>query len=375
MKTKMLIAVLAIMAACCATPAWAQFCNVKGRVKDKDGSPVVGATVEFLNTGNGRKFPLKTDSRGDYYSITIPIGTYDITVKKGDEVVAKILAAPISAGTGPISARENVHDFNLGEMPEGSSASPADAKEAAKQAAAIKEQNAKEEQTVKNLNDTLKAAKEAEDKGAFDDAIRMLTQATQADSTRDVVWGQLGFAYYGAGKKAQIAGDKTTATSNLQQAVTALKKAIEIKSDNASYHSLLAQSYSRLGKLPETKQEYEIAAQDDPPGAARYYFGIGAAMTNAGHTDEANAAFDKTIAADPKFAEAYYQKAVNLLANAKLDEKTGMPIAPPEVSANLQKYLELAPNGPNAQPAKDILATLGTKVQTDLGTKSKKKKQ
>jgi tetratricopeptide (TPR) repeat protein len=271
------------------------------------------------------------------------------------------------------SARENIHNFNLGSVPEGGTALPN--KEAEKQKAEIEAQNAKEEQTVKNLNGTIKAAHDAEDKGAFDEAVRLLTQATQADATRDVVWGQLGFACLGAAKKAQTAGDKTTATVNLQQAVTAFKKAIELKSDNAGYHSLLAQAYSKLGKLPETKEEYEIAAQDDPPGAAKYYFGIGAAMTNAGRTDDANAAFDKTIAADPKYAEAYYQKALNLMATAKLDEKTGAAIAPPEVATDLQKYLDLAPNGPNAEPAKEILATLGAKVQTSYSTKPSKKKQ
>jgi tetratricopeptide (TPR) repeat protein len=371
MKTKMLIAVLAIMATWCAVPAWAQYATVKGRVLDKDGSALGGATVQFLSEDTGRKFPLKTDNRGDYFSNIIPIGNYDISVIKDGTVLSEIKGAHIASAQA--DARENIHNFNLGVAPEGGTALPN--KEAEKQAAEIKAQNAKEEQTVKNLNETIKAAHEAEDKGAFDDAIRMLTQATLADSTRDVVWGQLGFAYLGASKKAQTAGDKATATSDLQQAVTALKKAIDLKSSSAPYHSLLAQAYSKLGKLPETKEEYEIAAQDDPSKAASYYFGIGAAMTNAGHTDEANAAFDKTIAADPKYSEAYYQKAVNLLGTAKLDEKTGMAIAPPEVNTDLQKYLELAPNGPNAQAAKDILATLGTKVQTDIGSKPKGKKK
>ena len=46
---------------------------------------------------------------------------------------------------------------------------------------------------------------------------------------------------------------------------------------------------------------------------------------------------------------------------------------PPEGTVeSLKKYLELQPNGPHAQEAKDILAALGTKVETTYGTKKKK---
>ena len=247
MKTKMLIAALVVMAAWCATPAWAQFATVKGRVIDKDGSPVAGAAVELINMDNGRKYPAKTDNRGDYYSITIPIGNYDITVKKDDKLLSELKNAPVT------TAHINVYDFNLGAPSEGGTAPPS--KEAEKQAAEIKAQNAKEEQNVKGLNDTIKAARDAEDKGNFDDAIQMLTKATQVDSTRDVVWGQLGLACLGGGKKAKAAGDKSTSIVDFSQGVNALKRAIELKSTNAAYHSLLAQTYSQMGKLPETKSE------------------------------------------------------------------------------------------------------------------------
>ena len=55
---------------------------------------------------------------------------------------------------------------------------------------------------------------------------------------------------------------------------------------------------------------YDQAAALDPPGAAQYYYNQGAVLTNSGKVDEANAAFDKSIAADPNKAEAYYQKGV-----------------------------------------------------------------
>jgi tetratricopeptide (TPR) repeat protein len=373
MKTKMAAAVLVMMAAWCATPAWAQFASIRGRVTEKDGSPVVGATIDLANTDNGRRFQLKTDDRGDYYSTTIPIGNYDLSVSKDGKLVQELKGVLLSAARHD-QIVGNIYNFNLGAPMEGAAVTPA-SKEEEKQNAEIQAQNEKEKQMVGSLNETIKAAVAAEDKGDYPGAVKMLADATRKDATRDVLWAQLGHAYLGAGKQAQTAGDKATSSADLKEAVTAFQKAIEIKSSNAPYHSQLAQAYSRMGELKEATQEYETAAQLDPPSAAKQYFNLGAVLTNAGKTEEANAAFDKAIATDPKYAEAYYQKGVNLLATAKLDEKTGMAIASPEVSADLQKYLELAPNGPNAQAAKDLLTSLGEKVQTSYSTKPTKKKK
>jgi tetratricopeptide (TPR) repeat protein len=135
-----------------------------------------------------------------------------------------------------------------------------------------------------------------------------------------------------------------------------------------AYYNNMGEAYARLGQTPEAINAYTQAAQNDPPEAGKYYFNLGAVLTNSGKPDEANAAFDKAIAADPAKADAYYQKAVNLLSKATVD-KDGKMNAPPEVAANLNKYLELSPDGPNAQSAKDLLAGLGAKIETNYGTR------
>ena len=116
-------------------------------------------------------------------------------------------------------------------------------------------------------------------------------------------------------------------------------------------------------------KSYEAAAKTDPAQAGAAYFNIGAVYTNAGRVDDANAAFDKCIAADPTRAEAYYQKGVNLLGKATL--QGGKTIAPPGTAEAFQKYLEIAPTGPNAQSAKDLLTSIGSTVETSYGTKKK----
>jgi hypothetical protein len=95
-------------------------------------------------------------------------------------------------------------------------------------------------------------------------------------------------------------------------------------------------------------------------------------LTNSGRPDAANVAFDKCLAADPTRAEAYYQKGLNLLAKATIGAGGAQVPAAGTVEA-FQKYLELAPAGPNAQNAKDLLTSLGAKVETSYGTKKKPK--
>ena len=82
-------------------------------------------------------------------------------------------------------------------------------------------------------------------------------------------------------------------------------------------------------------------------------------------------AFDKAIAADPNNADAYYFKGSGQMQSVTMDS-SGKMIPPEGTVESLKKYLELQPNGPHAQEAKDILAALGTKVETTYGTKKKK---
>jgi hypothetical protein len=86
--------------------------------------------------------------------------------------------------------------------------------------------------------------------------------------------------------------------------------------------------------------------------------------------DDAIAAFDRVIAADPTKADAYYWKGVNLIGKATL--KGDKMVAPEGTAEAFKKYLELAPDGKLAQPAKDMLASIGATIETGYGTTKKK---
>ena len=98
-------------------------------------------------------------------------------------------------------------------------------------------------------------------------------------------------------------------------------------------------------------------------------------LTNTGKVDEANQAFDKAIQADPSKADAYYWKGVNLLGKATIKGNTME--APPGTAEAFNKYLQLQPTGQFAEPAKQMLASIGAAVETSFGkgkagTKTKK---
>ena len=117
-------------------------------------------------------------------------------------------------------------------------------------------------------------------------------------------------------------------------------------------------------------QSYQTAATADPTKATTYEFNEGAVLTNTGKIDQAIAVFDKVIAADPTKADAYYWKGVNLMGKATL--KGNKMEAPAGTQEAFNKYLELAPTGQFADPAKQMLASMGATVETSFG-KGKKK--
>jgi len=369
-----------LMLGLCLTPVLAQVSSgtVKGVCKDTDGKPLVDAVVVWANQDNGQKYTLKANKKGEYFSLGVAPGKYTVTLYRNADD-AKANKELFHANGFQVQLDENTLDFDLKKEQERSAQGQGLTPEQAKQRQEALEKQKKEVNTVKALNEKLVAANTAMKAGDFDTAIATLTEATQTDATRDIIWAQLADAYRGSALKQT---DRAEKTKRLDEAVADYQKALELKQkametkktpdDNkqlAAYYNNLGEAAQKAGKVDDAVKAYTQASQVNPEGAAGYYYNIGAVLTNAGKIDDAIAAFDKCIAADPNRADAYYQKGVNMIGKATLQgNKT---IAPPGTAEAFQKYLELQPSGPYADVAKQMLQTIGASVETTYGTKKK----
>ncbi len=380
MKTHFaVLAIVLVMLGACAIPAVAQGASgtVKGVAKDVQGNPIVDAVVVWANQDNGQRYTLKTNKKGEYFSLGVGAGTYTVTLyKNADDVKANKEIFKFNKVT--VTLDENTVDFDMkkqaSEAAKGQGLTPEQQKAMQEQ----QEKQKKEVNTVKALNDKLAAAKVASDAGDFDTAIADLNAANEIDPSRDLVWFKLGDAYRMSAPKQT---DSTEKQKRLNSAVDSYQKAVQLKQAAtnekdpnatktlAAYYNNLAEAYSKAGKIDDAIKTYQLAAQTDPTAAAQYYFNEGAVLTNAGKADDAIAAFDKCIAADPTRAEAYYQKGVNLLAKATL--QGDKMVAAPGTAEAFQKYLQLQPTGGHSEEAKAMLTSIGASVETTYGNKKK----
>jgi tetratricopeptide (TPR) repeat protein len=332
-----LITLLALLLSLSAIHSWGQATgSVKGTVKDPAGKPLDGATVVLTGSDTGKKYELKTNSKGEYTSIGIAIGTYDFTLMKDGKTLDQVSKVPVSAGQDP-----RVIDFDLTKKQQVIS------EEQKKQIEEVQKHNEK----IKTLNASLTQARQLETAGNWDEAMNVLQQATQVDPGQDLLWFSLGDAQRGAKK--------------YPEAIESYQKAIAIKSTIGAYHNNLADAYAKSGQTEKAVKEYSAAAAAEPANAATYYFNEGAVFTNTGKTEEAVVAFDDAIKADPTKAAAYYWKGVNMMAKATT--KGDKMVAPDGTAQAFNKYLELDPNGQFADPAKQMLAAIGAPVETSFG--------
>jgi tetratricopeptide (TPR) repeat protein len=364
MKQRFVVLMLfALVVGLCVPPVFAQATgSVKGVCKDSEGKPITGAIVQWFSDETGRKYELKTNGKGEYFSLGISPGKYKVTLLKDGKELFHFSGVPVGLDESDL-------DFDLkkeqAQAAQGQGVSPEQLKKMQEQ----QEKASKEVNTVKALNEKLAAANQASGAGDFETAINLLNEATQVDATRDLLWFKLGDAYRSSAPKQTDSAEKA---KRFGQAIEAYNKAIAIK-PVAAYYNNLGEAYGKVGDTENAAKAYNQAAQLEPTGAGQYFFNLGAVLTNANTSNDSKMrkaaieAFDKAIAADPNKPDPYYWKGVNLIGDATL--KGDKMVAPEGTSEAFNKYLELQPAGPHAEEAKAMLASIGATVETQFGKK------
>jgi tetratricopeptide (TPR) repeat protein len=334
----LILSFLALLAGISVVPAMGQAGTVKGTAKDQEGKAITEGTVELDNIETGKKMTTKLGSKGEYVVLGVPAGMYNVILvdKDGKRIDAfgKVEVAASRETTVPFDLKK---DLKGGPSPE--------------ELKKYEEAKAANE-NIKSLNALLAQVRDLMKAGNYDQSIAMLQPAAEKNPQQDLLWGYLGDAYSGAKK--------------YPEAIEAYNKAVALKPSNGGYLSGLANAYAKTGQSDKAVENYNAAAQAEPAHAATYMFNEGAVFTNTGKVDDAIAAFDKVIAIDPNKADAYYWKGVNMVGKATTG-KDGKFVAPPGTAEAFQKYLELQPNGANAEAAKQMLASIGASVETSYG--------
>ncbi len=357
MKTKWIYtAMAALIFISGSVAAWAQATvKVEGRITNGD-KPMATASVVLTNTSTGRTYKMKTDQNGRFESIGIPPGIYDQEVFYSQS--QKLAKLRIVIKDDPNKANDLSLDVSQAV---GSGISKEEfAKKKAEHDKAVGE-NA----LINQVNPALKAKDWAT-------AEPLLTQLVAANPSRWEYQQLLGNAQVGLEKYDDAIATYDKAIPLAENATKNDPKAdpAKAKADVAQMLSSEGNVYLKLKKNDKAIEAFTKAAEMDPnPGSA--FFNICATQYNSGNTQGALAACDKAIAADPNRAEAYFIKGSLMMGDSKQD-KDGKLQAPPGTAEALNKYLELAPEGPHAGDVKQMLTFIGAKIETTYKEKKKK---
>jgi len=357
-----LLALAAVLVALAmAAPLFAQTGGLTGRCVGDDGKPLAGYTIVFERQEIKQAYRTKTNKKGDYIYIGLPLGMYKITLKDtaGQDVFS--IAHPVEYGD------PTVVDINVAK----------ERAQAQKEAMANPEYQKKMAEQVKETKQYTNL-KEVFDQGQFlytqakysEAAARFEQALTLAkDKNIPVVLSRLADAYTKAGSTATALDSRKADWAKAQEY---FEKAMQADPGNAGLHNNLGSLYAQMGKITEAQQEFQKAADMNPAGAGTYYYNLGVILVNGGKMDDAAAALKKCTDLDPKNAAGFYWYGMALMGKANYNPDGTIVPVPGTIEA-FETYLKLDPNGQWAKEAQASLQTLQSKVPTEFKKVKKKK--
>lgn len=348
------------------TVAWPQatLTRVSGRVT-YEGKPVPDAQVVFTNLNTGKTFKGKTDKNGSYQLVGLERTGYQVEVSSATGEKIYSAKESITGETGGQMGGEQ--QLNIEVSAKGQ---PKMSKE---ERAAIEAQNAK----ALSMNELISQANAAMNAKNWEGAIPVLQQLTQEDPNRWRFLQGLGDAQLNLGQYEPAIASYDKGIQIAQKFLSGeLKDPKNPDADPARAKTGLAQmlqnqgnAYLKIKKNPEAIAAFEKAASMDPnPGTA--YFNICATQYNTGNMEGAEAACDKAIAAGTTKADAYFIKGSAMYSRGKTDANNKWTV-PPGTTEVLNKYLQVAPDGPHASDVKALLESVGVKIETTYKARKK----
>jgi tetratricopeptide (TPR) repeat protein len=315
--------------------------SIHGHVQDPLGNPIPNVTVKVSTDGKDAKYTFNGDANGDYKGTGIAPGTYFLNLYQAEKPIDQIQSVKIVADS------DQVENFDL-SRPEYVAKMTPEQRKAMEEVKAKNAEAMKANGVIKNLNADLATARADNKNKNFAEAEQLMTKDAALKPDAGVIWLELAMAQAGQKKWAD--------------ATTSYQKVISLESANpkpnadvlAGANNGLGEALATQGKVQDAAAAYEAAVKANPAQAGMYY---------------TNAAADKSIAADPTKPIPYYLKGQALIGKATVDPKTSKIIAPPGCAEAYQKYLELAPDGQFAADVKGVLEGMGQTVKSSYKAK------
>ena len=361
--------------------ALGQVGSLTGEVTGEDGQPVEGALVKIQRTDIRANYEVKTKKDGKYFHAGLPIGTYDVSVEIGGNV------ADTRTGVRMKFMDTTTVDFDLLQVKQRREAMEAAAATGQLTEEQLKglsaedreklqktmDSRAKQIKANQDLNKIFNAAMQAKTAKQWDVAIENFNKATEAAPTQPAVWENLADTYFQQAKT--LTGDAKTAGMN--KSAETYEKLIALEPDKANIYNNYALALYAAGRTDDGRVALDKAIQLDPTNAGQYYFNLGVSLLNLGMAQNAEAACDafaKGADLGGTFPEVYFQHG-NCLMNKMTMTADGKAVPAPGTKEAFEKYLQLAPNGPNAASAQQSLQVLNTVVDTQYQNPDQQRKR
>lgn len=349
--------------------------TVSGKILDVAGNPWAGLPLETVSD-QGMKQETKTDSAGKYAFNNLRSGKYTLNVlipnqPQPYQVQFMIQSEPVTVDLNfkdivekmktnnkeyaAAEAKQNEEKKKFEGMKQHFDAGVA----ALDQASTLKTNMAK---APADQRDALKQQVTDTANKAVTELEAAKTAAGEKDSNLNLIMARLGDAYEAAGRT--------------DDAIAAYNQAIALK-PVPGYYNNLGGILGRAGKIDEATAAYQKSAELDPANAATAWRNFGITLYNAGRLKEAVTPLQKATELDPKSAQAWYllgAALVGTMETKKEGDKLVFVIAPGTAEA-YQHALELDPNGPYGQQAKqglEALKQIEPGIETKVSTKKKK---
>ena len=367
----MSIIVFAAFACALAPRAAAQDGVVTGQILDVTGKPWADLAIQAISD-QGAKSDTKTDKDGNFAIRGLRNGVYTVAIQlpapnKPYEVKIRVSGADtpkVNLNFKDVVAKQGAEYSEAQKKQEEEQKKFQGLKAHFEAGVGFLTQAGQAKTDLAKASADQRDAKKQEVKDLSDKAVTELEAAKAAAGEKDpnlnLVWARLGDAYELDGRS--------------DDAINAYKQAIELK-PTAAYYNNLGGIYGRAGKINEAMEAYKKSAELDPPNAAQAYRNGGITLYNVGKMKEAVEPLKKATELDPKSAQAWYLLGAALVGSMdykQVGSKLEVQVQPGTVEA-YQKAVELDPNGPYGQQAKQGLEAL-QQIAPGIDTKTKRKK-